>query len=125
MSQKLGQRKGHDGSCRSLWQSTPLIRCSVGYGGFATGAGHSGLGPTYGMAADHVLEMEVVSPGGEILTVNECQNQDLFWALRGVSILSFSWDASADRSAQGRRLNLRRDYIHNNRSMALCSSHSI
>jgi hypothetical protein len=41
------------------------------------------------MAADNVLEMEVVSPGGEILTVNECQNQDLFWALRGVCVLSF------------------------------------
>lgn len=59
----------------------------VGYGGFATGAGHSGLGPTYGMAADNVLEMEIVSPGGHVLTINECQNQDLFWAMRGVSIL--------------------------------------
>jgi hypothetical protein len=27
----------------------------------------------------------VVTPGGEILTLNECQNQDLFWAIRGVS----------------------------------------
>ena len=40
------------------------------------------------MAADHVLEMEIVSPGGNILTLNECQNQDLFWAMRGVSTLS-------------------------------------
>jgi len=57
----------------------------VSYGGFASGAGHSALGPTYGMAADNILEMEIVSPSGHILTVNECQNQDLFWALRGVS----------------------------------------
>jgi FAD/FMN-containing dehydrogenase len=57
----------------------------VGYGGFATGAGHSALGPTYGVGADHVLEMEVVSPGGDLLTINECQNQELFWAMRGVS----------------------------------------
>lgn len=56
----------------------------VGYGGFATGAGHSALGATYGMAADRVLEMEIVSPAGNILTINECQNQDLFWAMRGV-----------------------------------------
>ncbi|KAF4626250.1 hypothetical protein G7Y89_g11910 [Cudoniella acicularis] len=56
---------------------------SIGYNGYMSGAGHGALGPTYGMAADNVLEMEVVTPSGEILTVNECQNQDLFWALRG------------------------------------------
>lgn len=37
------------------------------------------------MAADQVLEMEIVTPGGDILTINECQNEDLFWAMRGVS----------------------------------------
>jgi FAD/FMN-containing dehydrogenase len=58
---------------------------SVGYGGYATGAGHGALGPTYGMGADNVLEFQIVSPGGDILTINECQNQDLFWAMRGVS----------------------------------------
>jgi FAD/FMN-containing dehydrogenase len=58
---------------------------SVNYGGYASGAGHGALSATYGLAADNVLEMEVVTPGGEILTINECQNQDLFWANRGVS----------------------------------------
>lgn len=62
----------------------------VGYGGFGSGGGHSALGPTYGMAADYILELEIVTPGGDILTVNECQNQDLFWALRGVITLSGS-----------------------------------
>lgn len=57
---------------------------SVGVGGYITGGGHSALSSTYGLAADQVLEMEVVTPGGAILTVNECQNQDLFWAMRGV-----------------------------------------
>lgn len=28
--------------------------------------------------------MEIVTPQGEILTLNECQNTDLFWAMRGV-----------------------------------------
>lgn len=28
--------------------------------------------------------MEVVTPEGEIVVANECQNQDLFWAMRGV-----------------------------------------
>ena len=57
---------------------------SVAIGGFITGAGHSIISPHYGLAVDHVLEMEVVTPLGEILTLNECQNTDLFWAIRGV-----------------------------------------
>ncbi|KAM7209625.1 FAD-binding domain containing protein [Naviculisporaceae sp. PSN 640] len=56
---------------------------TVSVGGFLTGGGHGLLAPRYGLGADQVLEMEVVTPGGEILTVNECQNTDLFWALRG------------------------------------------
>lgn len=58
---------------------------TVGMGGFITGAGHSILAPQYGLATDSVLEMDIVSPAGEILTLNECQNTDLFWAMRGVS----------------------------------------
>ncbi|KAK3937418.1 FAD-binding domain-containing protein [Diplogelasinospora grovesii] len=56
---------------------------TVALGGFITGAGHSILSPHYGMAADQVLEMEIVTPTGNILTLNECQNTDLFWAMRG------------------------------------------
>lgn len=58
---------------------------TVSVGGFLTGGGHSPLSATYGLGADQVLEIEVVTAAGEILTVNECQNSDLFWALRGVS----------------------------------------
>ncbi|KAK2592435.1 hypothetical protein QQS21_009851 [Conoideocrella luteorostrata] len=56
---------------------------SVSVGGYISGGGHSVLSQRYGMAADQVLEMEVVTPQGEILKVNEDQNTDLFWALRG------------------------------------------
>lgn len=59
---------------------------TVGIGGYLTGGGHSVLSSTYGLAADQVLEMEIVTPGGDIMTVNECQNRDLFWAVRGVSL---------------------------------------
>jgi hypothetical protein len=55
----------------------------VCYGGYATGGGHSILGARYGLAADLVLELTVVTPDGRILVANSCQNQDLFWALRG------------------------------------------
>ncbi|KAI0138180.1 FAD-binding domain-containing protein [Hypoxylon sp. NC0597] len=56
---------------------------SVSVGGYLTGGGHSILSPRYGLGADSVLEMEVVTPMGDILIANECQNQDLFWAMRG------------------------------------------
>lgn len=58
---------------------------SVGIGGYITGGGHSILSPRYGLAADQVLQMEMVTPGGEIVTINERQHSDLFWAMRGVS----------------------------------------
>jgi hypothetical protein len=37
----------------------------------------------YGMGADNILEAVVVTPDGEILTANACQNEDIFWAIRG------------------------------------------
>ncbi|RFN43426.1 6-hydroxy-d-nicotine oxidase [Fusarium flagelliforme] len=56
---------------------------SVGLGGYITGGGHSLLSPRFGLAVDQVLQMEVVTPGGKILTVNEDNHSDLFWAMRG------------------------------------------
>ncbi|KAI0379050.1 FAD-binding domain-containing protein [Hypomontagnella monticulosa] len=56
---------------------------SVSVGGYITGGGHSILAPRYGLAADQALEMEVVTPNGDIVVANECQNEDLFWAMRG------------------------------------------
>ncbi|KAK4145731.1 uncharacterized protein C8A04DRAFT_26476 [Dichotomopilus funicola] len=62
---------------------------SVAVGGYVSGAGHSVLSSTHGLAADQVLEIEAVTPDGEIVTANECQNQDLFWALRGGGASTF------------------------------------
>ncbi|KAI1120993.1 FAD-binding domain-containing protein [Nemania abortiva] len=56
---------------------------TVSVGGYITGGGHSVLAQLYGMGADNVLELEVVTPLGDIVTANECQNEDLFWAMRG------------------------------------------
>ena len=60
----------------------------VGLGGYITGGGHSLISAQYGLAADNILEFEVVNPTGEMLTLNECSNQDLFFAFRGVNILN-------------------------------------
>ncbi|KIK57397.1 hypothetical protein GYMLUDRAFT_46272 [Collybiopsis luxurians FD-317 M1] len=52
-------------------------------GGYVQGAGHSALSPAYGLAVDNVLQFTVVVASGDILTVNEEENSDLFWAMRG------------------------------------------
>ena len=57
----------------------------VGVGGWYTGGGHSPVSSLYGLGADQVLEMEVVTANGSFLTINEHAFPDLFWAMRGVS----------------------------------------
>jgi hypothetical protein len=61
-------------------------RKSVGVGGYVTGGGHSMLSADFGLSADTVLQMEVVTPDGEIVIANEEQNTDLFWAICGVRL---------------------------------------
>ncbi|KAL7621938.1 hypothetical protein AAE478_007438 [Parahypoxylon ruwenzoriense] len=52
-------------------------------GGYILGGGHSPLSSIYGMAADQVLSMEIVTADGRFVTASETSNPDLFWALRG------------------------------------------
>ncbi|KAJ7512638.1 FAD-binding domain-containing protein [Mycena galericulata] len=52
-------------------------------GGWVMGGGHGALANTLGLGVDRVLEFKIVTPTGAFLTANECQNSDLFWALRG------------------------------------------
>ncbi|KAJ7852847.1 FAD-binding domain-containing protein [Mycena olivaceomarginata] len=52
-------------------------------GGWLMGAGYSVLTPTLGLGVDRVLQFKIVTPDGVYRTVNEYQNADLFWALRG------------------------------------------
>ncbi|PYI01924.1 FAD binding domain protein [Aspergillus sclerotiicarbonarius CBS 121057] len=57
---------------------------SVGYaGGYTQGGGHGQLASKFGLAADQVLEWEVVTAAGELLIASETQNADLYWALCG------------------------------------------
>ncbi|MCJ1387387.1 hypothetical protein MMC18_000230 [Xylographa bjoerkii] len=52
-------------------------------GGFVQMGGHSVLSPVYGLGVDRVVEYKVVTSDGVFRTANGCQNEDLFWALRG------------------------------------------
>ncbi|GAP88681.1 putative FAD binding domain protein [Rosellinia necatrix] len=58
---------------------------SVGIvGGYTQGGGHSQMGSVYGMAADNILEWEVVTADGTHLTATPSNNNsDLYWALSG------------------------------------------
>ncbi|KAJ5425253.1 hypothetical protein N7465_000323, partial [Penicillium sp. CMV-2018d] len=55
----------------------------VGVIGWATGGGHGFATLEYGMGADNIIEAVLVTPDGEVLTVNQCQNEELYWAIRG------------------------------------------
>jgi len=52
-------------------------------GGFIQGGGFGSWSKKYGTAAASMLEAEVVTADGKLLVANACQNQELFWALRG------------------------------------------
>ena len=52
-------------------------------GGFMQGGGFGSWSKKYGIAAASMLEAEVITADGKLLVANACQNQDLFWALRG------------------------------------------
>lgn len=72
-----------------LWKNggwgTLLGMCmTVGIGGHAIGGGVSYFSSLYGLVIDNILEMEVVDGRGNVVTVNENRNTDLWWALRGV-----------------------------------------
>lgn len=52
-------------------------------GGFALGGGFGSFSKRYGSGAAGVLQLEVVIADGSVITVNEHQHADLFWAMRG------------------------------------------
>ncbi|KAL1961987.1 hypothetical protein VTN77DRAFT_722 [Rasamsonia byssochlamydoides] len=52
-------------------------------GGYSQGGGTSQLASRFGLAADQVLEWEVVTGTGELLVASQSENTDLYWALSG------------------------------------------
>ena len=52
-------------------------------GGYGQGGGHSLFSPSFGLAVDNVLQIELVTADGRVRVVNPCRDPELFFALRG------------------------------------------
>lgn len=65
---------------KAIGGACPTVGAS---GGYITGGGHSLLGPVHGLGVDNVMQMKAVLPNGTYVTASRCQNQDIFFALRG------------------------------------------
>lgn len=88
-------------------------------GGFVQGGGHGPWTTVKGMAADTVLEFEVLTAAGEIVTANADTNSDLFWALRGGGpsafgvILSATFQTFVDVPSAGATLDINPSHTDN------------
>jgi FAD binding domain len=78
LATELGAAAQAEGLC-SAHGSAP----SVGVVGFTLGGGWSWLAQRYGFACNHVRSIELVGADGEARRVDEGNDADLFWALRG------------------------------------------
>ena len=56
---------------------------TTGIAGYTLGGGLGWLMAKYGLAADNLLAVELVTAEGEVLDVDADSHPDLFWALRG------------------------------------------
>lgn len=63
--------------------TTGGIISTTGIGGLTLGGGIGYLARGLGLSCDNVISADVVTASGQLVTADEEQNADLFWALRG------------------------------------------
>jgi FAD/FMN-containing dehydrogenase len=73
-----------DRATQAFGLATPLgLQSETGIAGLTLGGGMGWLRRKYGLSCDQLASAEVVTADGTVLTADEEQNTDLFWALRG------------------------------------------
>jgi FAD/FMN-containing dehydrogenase len=73
-----------DSATQAHGLATPLgINSTTGIAGLTLGGGFGWLTRKYGMTIDNLRSANVVTADGDDLQVNERENPDLFWAIRG------------------------------------------
>ena len=73
-----------DRACQAHGLATVTGRVSTtGIAGFTLGGGSGMLERRFGFAVDNLLEVELVTADGELITADHATHSDLFWALRG------------------------------------------
>jgi len=55
---------------------------TVGITGWSIGGGHGPFGSSSGLGVDNILEVDIVTATGDLITANSKNNSDIFWALR-------------------------------------------
>ncbi|MBM7783330.1 FAD-binding oxidoreductase [Tenggerimyces flavus] len=64
-------------------QTTGGLVSHTGIAGLTLGGGMGWLARKHGLACDNLLEVELVTAEGKLVTANKDENPDLFWAVRG------------------------------------------
>ena len=63
--------------------TTAGVVSHTGVGGFTLGGGFGRLNRKYGLAIDNLRSAEIVTADGKIRRINDQEDADLFWAIRG------------------------------------------